>query len=41
MFRNPFEEQAQYHKKEAQKWSTASKIVGVIFIIVLFQLCSC
>jgi hypothetical protein len=38
MFRNPFEEQAQYHKGEMQKWSKTSKIVGMIFIILLFLL---
>ena len=41
MFRNPFEEQAQYHKGEMQKWSRTSKIVGMIFIILLFLLCIC
>lgn len=39
--RNPFEEQAQFHKKEAQKWSKTSKIVGIVFIIILFILYSC
>jgi hypothetical protein len=38
MFRNPFEEQAQYHKGEMRKWSKTSKIVGMIFIIFLFLL---
>ncbi len=34
--RNPFEEQANYHKKEAIKWSNRSKIAGVILVIVVY-----
>jgi hypothetical protein len=36
---NPFQEQAKIHKKEAQKWSTISKIVGItLFVIIILIL---
>lgn len=39
--KNPFEEQSEMWKKEAQKWSNTSKVVGVIFIIILFLALYC
>lgn len=38
MFRNPFEEQSHFHKREAKKWITASKVIGVILIIMIYFL---
>ncbi len=38
MLNNPFEKQAMFHKKEAQKWRVASIIAGVVFVIVFFLL---
>lgn len=38
MLNNPFERQAQFHKKEAQKWRSINIVVGVIFVIVFFLL---
>lgn len=39
---NPFEEQSQFYKKEAQKWKIISIVVGVIgFIIFLLLFGNC
>jgi len=34
--KNPFEEQAKYHKNEAEKWSVYSKIAFILLIISIF-----
>lgn len=39
--KNPFKEQAEYHKKEAKKWSTISKVVGIILFILILLSMSC
>jgi hypothetical protein len=33
--RNPFEEQAEFNKKESEKWSSTSRIFGAILFIIL------
>ena len=35
---NPFSQQAAYHKREAEKWSKAAKVVGIALIIIVFLL---
>jgi hypothetical protein len=33
--RNPFQEQAEYHRREAIKWSKRKTAAGVLFVIVV------
>ena len=36
---NPFYRQAQYHKREMNKWRIASIILGVILFLSILSLC--
>lgn len=32
---NPFEKQAQFHFREAQKWKWITRIVGIILLLTI------
>lgn len=39
--KNPFEEQAKYHKREALKWKVASIVAGIIGFMIFLALFTC
>src|SRR5574343_153088 len=39
--KNPFERQALFHKKEAQKWRKINIILGIILFFVIISLFTC